>query len=245
MDAPSLDGTDVENYMTIVEALPIVMSTSSSQEDLAMLDSGTTHTILRDPRYFEFSRPDSETWRPDPTASRPDSEGWRTWELSTVAGKRTMTFCEGRARVMLPGGATLVCTHAMFAPDAQRSLISFRDLRSHGIHALTAIREGEETLELRQGQKCLATAKYGASGLYEIPISCPTRGPRVMHPTSGSAYSVTIPDKTNLWHGRMGHPGTTMFRRMLPMLTGHEVCPSDANKVGACEACAQGKLILN
>ena len=35
-----------------------------------------------------------------------------------------------------------------------------------------------------------------------------------------------------------------MFMRMLPLLTGHEVCNSDANKVGACDACIQGKLIL-
>ena len=33
LDAPSLDNPDTENYMTIVEALPIVMSTSSIHED--------------------------------------------------------------------------------------------------------------------------------------------------------------------------------------------------------------------
>ena len=204
LDAPSLDGTDTENYMTTIEALPIVMSTYSPLEadrDIALLDSGSTHTILQDPRYFEFSRPDFEMWRHDPTASRPNSEGWDTCELSTIVGKRTLTFREGRARIMLSGGSTLICTQAMFALDAQQSLISFRNLRSHGIHALTAIREGEETLELRQGQKCLATARCEASGLYEIPISCPTRGHQTMHPTSGSAYSVTIPDKTKLWRG--------------------------------------------
>ena len=42
----------------------------------------------------------------------------------------------------------------------------------------------------------------------------------------------------------MGHPEATLFRRMLPLLIGHEVCTSNANKVGACEACVQGKLIL-
>ena len=63
-------------------------------------------------------------------------------------------------------------------------------------------------------------------------------------PSGGSTYSVIAPSKTNLWHGCMGHPGVTMFRRMLPLLTGHEVCTNDANKVGACEACAQGKLIF-
>jgi hypothetical protein len=85
-----------------------------------------------------------------------------------------MTFHEGRARVTLPGGATLVCFNAMFAPEAHRSLINFRNLRAHGIHALTAIKDGEEILKLMQGGTCLATARCGASGLYEIPISSVT-----------------------------------------------------------------------
>jgi hypothetical protein len=150
-----------------------------------------------------------------------------------------MTFREGRARVTLPGGATLICSNAMFAPDAQRSLISFRDLRAHGNHALAAIRDGEEILILMQGSTCLATARCGATGLYEIPISFLTEGHQ-----DHSAYSVTIPEKAKLWHSRMGHPGMTMFRRMILVLTGHEVCLSDANKLGVSEACAQGKLIL-
>ncbi|KAG0587687.1 hypothetical protein KC19_2G183600 [Ceratodon purpureus] len=175
LDVPSLDGTDPENYTVIVESLSTHIS-SEMDGDMALLDSGSTHTILRDPRYFDFSRQESETWRHGPTASRRDSEAWRTCELSTVAGKRKMTFREGRAKVKLPGGATLIYSHAMFAPEAQRSLISFRDLRAHGIHALTAIRDGEEILNLMQGDKCLATARCGANGLYEIPISCLSEG---------------------------------------------------------------------
>jgi hypothetical protein len=152
---------------------------------MALPDSGSTHTILRDPQYFEFSRYDYETL------------SWQTCELSTVVGKRKMIFREGRARVTLPGGATLICSNAMFAPDAQRSLISFRNLRAHGIHALTAIRDGEEILNLIQGSTCLATARCGVTGLYEIPISILTEGHQ-----DHSTYSVTIPEKAKLWHSR-------------------------------------------
>jgi hypothetical protein len=108
-----------------------------------------------------------------------------------------MTFREGRARITLPGGTTLICSNAMFAPDAQRSLISFRDLWAHGIHTLTAIRDGEEILKLMQGSTCLATARCGATGLYEIPIFFLTEGHQ-----DHSAYSVTIPEKAKLWHSR-------------------------------------------
>ena len=143
LDAPSFDGTDLGNYMTITNeyfgAQPIVTSVyntsskSQANEDIVLLDSGSTHTILRDPKYFDFSRH--------------DSEAWQTYELSTVAGRWTFRFREGRARVTVLGGTTLICDHAMFAPAANRSLISFRDLRSNGIHILTLIKDGEETLE--------------------------------------------------------------------------------------------------
>ena len=153
-------------------------------------------------------------------------------------------FCEGRARVTLLGGATLVCDEAMYAPAAHQSLISFRDLRLNNIQVLTSIRDGEEILELWQGQNCFATASCRASGLYELVISHLLSGRKTIPPSGGFAYSVITPSKTSLWHGRMGHPGATMFRKMLPLLIRHEVCTSDANKVGACEAYAQGKLIL-
>ena len=106
------------------------------------------------------------------------------------------------------------------------------------------LRNGEETLELWQGQNCLATAVCGAGGLYEMEISNLSllNGLKFVQP-AGFAFTMTFPANTSLWHGRMGHPGTTMFRRMLPLLTGHEVCTSDANKVGACDACSQGKVI--
>lgn len=92
LDAPSLDRTDPENYTAIVESLSTHIQSETSDGDMALLNSGSTHTILHSTHYFEFSRHDSETWRHDPTASRHDSEGWRTCELSTVAGKRKMIF---------------------------------------------------------------------------------------------------------------------------------------------------------
>jgi hypothetical protein len=37
----------------------------------------------------------------------------------------------------------------MYAPDAPRSLISYRDLRARNIHVSTAVENDEEVLELR------------------------------------------------------------------------------------------------
>jgi hypothetical protein len=88
---------------------------------------------------------------------------------------------------------------------------------------------------MMQGGTCLAIVRCGVSSLYEIPISSLTAGHQ-----DHSAYSVTIPEKAKLWHWRMGHLEVTMFKRMIHVLTCHEVCLSDAIKLGVCEACAQG-----
>ena len=48
--------------------------------------------------------------------------------------------------------------------------------------------------------------------------------------------------KPHIWHSKFGHPGTTIFRRMIPLTQGHNLMASDAGKVHECVACIQGKL---
>lgn len=254
LDAPSFSDIDPENYM--VSRSRVVATT-----DVALLDSASTHTILRDSKYFDFLG---------------CAATWQSCDLVTIAGSRNFKFREGQATIVLPAGFPLRCRKAMFAPNAPRSLISYRDMRANGFHVSTALENDEEVLELRQGLRILATAKAGANSLYEVAISAP-RGPVVIHFSTssgvdeetrelrqGERFPVTTyvgaedlyesmatgptlmvlpPAKTGLWHGRLGHPGTTMFRRMLPVLAGHNLCPSDAAKLGSCDACAQGKMI--
>jgi hypothetical protein len=55
LDAPSLDETDLEDYM-VNTIQPI------DHPDVALLDSATTHTILRDQKYFDFFGLD-ESWQ--------------------------------------------------------------------------------------------------------------------------------------------------------------------------------------
>ena len=52
------------------------------------------------------------------------------------------------------------------------------------------------------------------------------------------------PTKSGLWHGRLGHPGATMLRRMIPILEGHPLCTRDAEHTGRCSAYAQGKFSI-
>ena len=81
--------------------ITLVYRVSSSHQDMALLESASTQMILRDPKYLKFSGS--------------ESEAWRTCELNTVAGRRSLEFREGWARVLSPGGATFVYDHAMYA----------------------------------------------------------------------------------------------------------------------------------
>ena len=236
LDAPSLTLTelDPENYM-VNEEEPV------NTAKIALLDSASTHTILQDHALFEF---------------KTKNEPWQVCDLVTIAGKRSFRFREGRAHLVLPGGAPLTCDRAMYAPGAPRSLISYRDLRANRIHISTALEKGVEVLELRRGPSLLATARAAANGLYELPITGvnPTKesaeevtGHRNVghHLPSGvmQASFLTANHRADLWHRRLGHPGTTMLRRMIPLLGGHEMCTSDAEHVRECPACIKGKLI--
>jgi hypothetical protein len=251
LDTPTLD--DTENYMVRLSdlgespeidvmgtALRVSMHTGGIHREMALLDSATTHTILRDPLSFSFTGN--------------NTEAWQVCKMLTIAGRRDFKFREGRAKIVLPGGATLWIERAMYAPSAHQSLISFKDLRAHGVHTFTVVKGHSEALELRQGTTVIATAYAGISGLYELPIvstSHPQFKGALASDLSESqtetsqklASPGSVPAKIGLWHNRRGHPGTTMFRRMIPILSGHEVCQGDANKVGVCSACAQGKMI--
>ena len=127
--------------------------------DTALLDSATTHSILRHPDYFEFEHTDSL---------------WQTCELTTIAGKCNLKFKEGRAKLLLPRGTSLTLARAMYAPAAPRNLISYKDLRAQDVHLTTEGVKGEEAIELRRRGVTLATATAGATGLYNVKICPPT-----------------------------------------------------------------------
>ena len=284
-DASLLDDTNkkLENYLVSIPRFP------AADPVIALLDSATTHTILRSPEYFKFEG---------------HRATWHTSDIVTIAGRRNFHYREGQARVLLPGGTPVLCERAMYSPNAPRSLISYRDLRANGIHITTTQVNGEEVLELRRGLSVLATAKGGANALYEMKIKfdpkwinadpggtlngskpslqyrecgvssrsstecgkstkCGVGTSELKRPLVGatnpggsklktelgprhlasSAYSVEIPARIQMWHNRLGHPGTTMFRRMIPTLAGHTVCLSDAGKLEENASYSQGKFI--
>jgi hypothetical protein len=154
----------------------------------------------------------------------------------------------------------ITCRDAMYAPDGPWSLISNRDLRANGIHVSTTVENDEEASALPQGHMILATATAGADGLYEIAIKAISPNPKLEEDVGMVAWErgpvantsnlarkpylyLTATALSNIWHKKLGHPDTTIFWRMFPLLTGHSLTTADANKVAPCEACIQGKMI--
>ena len=99
----------------------------------------------------------------------------------------------------------------------------------------------EEVLELRRGPRRLATAHAATNGLYELCImqaSPPCKGEEEAgehrhkchpHLPLGGAHAsfLAASSKANIWHRWLGHPRTTMMWKMIPILTGHDLCTSD------------------
>jgi len=74
-----------------------------------LLDSASTHTILREKSFFGSN-----------TLSN-----WKTKRLLTMGGLNVFRFQEGRAKVIMPEGTTITCMRALYSPSAPRSLISY------------------------------------------------------------------------------------------------------------------------
>ena len=156
-EAHSLDISDLdpelENYLVSTSRLAL------DSPDTALLDSATTHSILRHPDYFQFKHSDFP---------------WQTCELTTIAGKRNLKFKEGRTKLLLPRGTSITLAQAMYAPAAPRNLISYKDLQAQDVHLTTEGVQGEEAIKLRRRGDTLATATAGTTGLYSIKVCPPT-----------------------------------------------------------------------
>jgi hypothetical protein len=80
------------------------------EEEMCLVDSGTTNSILREIKYFQTL-----------TKNRGN--------VLTIAGRDAVIVGSGRATIILPMGTTLVIENALLYPDSTRALLSYRDIR--------------------------------------------------------------------------------------------------------------------
>jgi Pol polyprotein len=93
---------------------PFGAQSSINGEDLCLVDSATTHTILKDKKYFS-------------------QLVMKEISVSTISGSTRIIEGSGRANVLLPGGTKLEIIDALYSPKSQRNLLSFKDIRKKWI----------------------------------------------------------------------------------------------------------------
>lgn len=93
---------------------PFGAQSSTNGEDLCLVDSATTHTILKDKKYFS-------------------QLVMKEISVSTISGSTRIIEGSGRANVLLPGGTKLEIIDALYSPKSQRNLLSFKDIRKKWI----------------------------------------------------------------------------------------------------------------
>ena len=116
LDAPTLNDTgnyivthtDLENIgvssrVAFMDIVPRVsLHATNTHLEVALLNSATTHTILRDPLLFNFFKN--------------HTDAWQTCQMHTIAGRRDFKFREGWANIILHVGTTFMVEKAMYAP---------------------------------------------------------------------------------------------------------------------------------
>ena len=109
----------------------------NDEMSILVVDSGTSHTILRDKRYFMNLTMQSA-------------------KVQTIAGEASLIEGHGQAYVMMPKGTHLEIKTALYSPSSRRSLLSFKDIRINSFHLETWEEGNKEFLNIisiTQGNK--------------------------------------------------------------------------------------------
>jgi hypothetical protein len=110
-------------------------------EDFCLADNATTHTILKDKKYFQQLSLSKDY-------------------VNTISGSSNLIKGSGRANIMLPKGTKLYIDDALYSSKSRRNLLSFKDIRYNGYHIET---NNEEV----SGQKLILEKLFFFSfGLY-------------------------------------------------------------------------------
>jgi hypothetical protein len=88
------------------------------EEEMCLMDSCTTNSILRETKYFQ-------------TLTR------RSRNVLTIVGRDTTIVGSRRATITLPNGMQVTVKDALQYPDSTRTFISFRDIQKSGLHVCT------------------------------------------------------------------------------------------------------------
>ena len=142
-------------FMKINKISQSSIGSKMSNGDICLLDSATTHTILREKKYFSHLV-------------------MKMAYVNTISGSTKLIEGSGRAALLLPGGTILIIDNALYCSKSQRNLLSFKVIRQNGFHVETANEGKVEYLYITtiNAEKKIVHEKLPAlsSGLYHINI---------------------------------------------------------------------------
>jgi hypothetical protein len=170
------------------------------EEELCLVDSCTTNTILRELKYFQTLK---------------KSKG----NVTTIMGRDAIIVGSGRATIVLPMGTQIVIEDALLYPDSTRTLLSYKDIRRNGFHVETNSDNKDEYLFITKhdgyNKRLLEKIPSLSSGLYYTYIK----------PVQHVAYKLIFQnlDVFKIWHDRLGHPGIGMMRKIIGNSIGHKL----------------------
>ena len=197
---------------------------ATNNEDICLVDSATTHTILKNKKYFSYIT-------------------LQEANVKTISGSTKIIEGSGRANILLPGGTNLRIDDALFSTKSHRNLLSFKDIRRNGYHVETTNEGDVEYLYLTKStsnKKCiLEKLPSFSSGLYYTYIN-------TIEINTIVNQKFTDYNKFVVWHERLGHPAPNMMRKIIENSCGHPLKSHQILQTNnfSCVACSQGKLII-
>jgi hypothetical protein len=174
------------------------MQVNPMEEEMCLVDSYTTNTILRETKYFQ-------------TLTK------RTGNILTIAGRDACIVGSEKVTIILLMGTQVTIKNVLLYPDSTRILLSYRYIHKNGLHIVTHEENNEESLLVTKtngdGYDILERIPSLPSGLYYIYIKL------VPHVT----YKVIFynVDTFQIWHDRLGHPSVWMMRKIISNCIGH------------------------
>ena len=108
--------------------------------EICLVDSGTTHTILKDKHYFSQLKLAEAI-------------------INSISGASKLIEGSGRACIILHNGTKITISDDLYFSRSQRNLLSFRDIRNHGYHIETMSEYNKEYL-------CITSLEFGKKNIY-------------------------------------------------------------------------------
>jgi hypothetical protein len=195
------------------------MQVNPMDEEMYLVDSCTTNTILRETKYFQ-------------TLTK------RMRNILTIAGRDTCIVGSRKATVILPMSTQVTIENVLLYPDSTRTLLSYRDIRKNGLHIVTHDENNKESLLITK------TNGDGYDILERIPSDILER---ISSLPSGLYYTYIKPVPHvayKLIFRMLMHSKSGMMRKIIGNCIGHNLNKFPKTSDFICMACATGKLIL-